>query len=155
MKKLVLSLLGAATLAISSNALALDTTVPYLAFISRGPVPIPAGVLTFEFFGDIPTTACQYAAEWDNLVPALPLSGQIFVDEAKTQANFSCIENSLLPVPSFLVLDSTFPSFGFDYFEQYRQVFLLMVGESVNWDNEGLIQFTGASPIVYGFEFHR
>jgi hypothetical protein len=154
MKKIVLSLLGAATMALSANAMALDTTVPYFAFLSRGLAPIPVGVLTFEFFGDIPLTACQYVAEWDDLVPALPLSGQIFVDEAKTQANFSCVENSLLPVPSFLALDGTFPSFGFDYFQQLRQVFLLEVGESLNHDNEGLIQFTGATPIVYGFDFH-
>jgi hypothetical protein len=154
MKKLVLSLLGAATLAMSSNAMALDTTVPYFAFLSRGLQQVPVGLLTFAFFGDVPLQACQYVAEWDDAVTLLPLSGEIVVDEAKTIGNFSCLENSLLPSPSFLTLDPGGPSFGFDYFQQFRQIFVLMVGESVNHDNEGLIQFTGAVPVVYGFDFH-
>ncbi len=154
MKKLVLSLLGAATLAMSSNALALDTTVPYWVFVSRGIAEVPVGLLTFAFFGDMPLQACQYVAEWDDAVTMLPLSGEIVVDEAKTIGNFSCMENSLLPVPSFLTLDMGGPSFGFDYFQQFRQVFTMMLAESpVNHDNEGLIQFTGAVPVVYGIDF--
>jgi len=153
MKKIMLSLLGAATLAISSNAMALDTTVPYTAFISNGQFPVPAGTLLFEFNADIPATACQYVAEWDGTA-FLPLSGEIWVDEAKTHGNFSCLQNSMFPVPSFLTLDPANPSFGFDYFQQFRQIAVLMHGESLNHDNEGLLQFTGAVPIVYGFDFH-
>jgi hypothetical protein len=155
MKRFVPSLLGAATLAMSANALALDTTVPYLAFISHGFAEIPVGVLAFELFGDIPLTACQYAAEWDNAVTVMPLSGQIVLDETKTVGNASCPENSILPVLSLLTLDKGGPSFGFDDFEQFQQIFLLMAGESrETHDNEGLIQFTGAVPVVYGFELH-
>jgi len=153
MKKIMLSLLGAATLAISSNAMALDTTVPYTAFISNGQYPVPAGTLFFEFNADLPALACQYVAEWAGTA-FLPLSGQIWVDEAKTHGNFSCLQNSLYPVPSFLTLDGITPSYGLDVFQQFRQIAVLMVGESLNHDNEGLIQFAGAVPIVYGFDFH-
>jgi hypothetical protein len=152
-KKLVLSLLGAAAVAmISSNAMALDTTRQFSAILARGPFPVPAGTLMFEFSQDIPFQACQYFAEWVDTA-FLPLSGQCAVDEAKTHGNFSCLQNSLLQVPSVVTLEPSIPCYGFDDFQQFRQVFMLMVGESFGApDMEGLIQFTGAVPIVYGFE---
>ena len=152
MKKLVLSLVGAAAMAASSSAMALDTTAIYQAFITRGPIPVQAGVLCFEFSLDAPGRFCQYAAEWDDAVTALPLSAELFVDEAKTHGNFSCIDNSLRPVPSILTVDSAYPAYGFDYFQQYRQVYVLMLGEDLNNTLQGLVQFTGAVPIVYGFD---
>jgi hypothetical protein len=152
MKKLMLSLLGAATLAISSNAMALDTTRQFSAIIARGPFPVPAGTLMFEFSQDIPFQACQYFAEWVNTA-FLPLSGQCAFDEAKTHGNFSCLQNSLLQVPSVITLEPSIPCFGFDDFQQFRRVFMLMLGESFGEPQmEGLVQFTGAVPIVFGFE---
>src|SRR4051812_11078706 len=132
MNKLVLSLVGAAAMAVSSSAMALDTTAYYQAFVTRGPVPVPAGALFFEFSADYPGHFCQYAAEWDNAVAppgGLPLSAELFVNEAKTHGNFSCIDNSLRAVPSIITLEPTYPAYGFDYFQQYRQVYLLMLGE--------------------------
>jgi hypothetical protein len=152
MKKLMLSLIGAATLAISSNAMALDTQRQFSAIIARGPFPIPVGTLMFEFSQDIPFQACQYWAEWVDTA-FLPLSGQCVLDEAKTHGNFSCLQNSLLQVPSVLTLEPSIPCFGFDDFQQFRRVFMLMVGESFGVPSmEGLVQFTGAVPIVFGFE---
>jgi hypothetical protein len=155
MKKLMLSLVGAATMALSSSAMALDTTAIYQAFVTRGPIPVPVGTLYFEFSADVPGHFCQYAVEWDNAVPALPLSGQCFLDEAKTHGNFSCIDNSLRPVPSVITIDPLYPDcYGFDYFQQFRKVFVLMLGEDLSNTLQGLVQFTGAVPIVYGFAAH-
>jgi hypothetical protein len=155
MKKLLLSLLGAATMAISSSAMALNTGIPfYHAFLTRGPIPISVGTMSFFFDFDIPNNACQYVAEWDDNAFA-PLSGECFLDEAKTLGNFSCLANSTMSVPSILTLDTTplgGPCYGFDYFQQFRQVFALILGEDSNNVLQGVIQFTGAVPIVYGFE---
>ena len=156
MNKLVLSLVGAAAMAVSSSAMALDTTANYQAFVTRGPYPVPAGVLYFQFSADMPGHFCQYAAEWDNALPNLPgpatLSAELFVNETKTHGNFSCIDNSLRPVPSIITLEPTYPAYGFDYFQQYRQVYLLMLGGGFDHLLQGLVQFTGAVPIVYGLE---
>jgi hypothetical protein len=52
-----------------------------------------------------------------------------------------------------LTLEPSIPCFGFDDFQQFRRVFMLMLGESFGVPSmEGLVQFTGAVPIVYGFE---
>lgn len=148
----MLSLLGAAVVAISSNAMALDTRQLFSATIARGPFPVPAGALVFEFSQDIPFQACQYFAEWVDTA-FQPLSGQCALDEAKTHGNFSCLQNSVQQVPSVVTLEPSIPCWGFDDFQQFRRVFMLMVGESAGApDMEGLIQFTGAVPIVYGFE---
>jgi hypothetical protein len=152
MKKLMLSLLGAATMAISSNAMALDTTHLFHAFIERGPFPVPAGELAFEFTQDIPFKACQYVAEWVDTA-FRPLSGECWVNEAKTHGEFSCLQNSLLQVPSVVTIEPSIPCTGFDDFQQFRQVFMLMLGETfAPAPMVGLIQFTGAVPIVYGFD---
>jgi hypothetical protein len=178
MKKLVLALLGAATLAMSSNALALDTTKQYAAVISRGPGPaIPVGVLSFVFWGDLPAGfvpgvgngglpgvgQCQYMAEWDDFysgvaptggLSPLGLSGQILVDEEKTVGSFSCLQNSMMPTFSAITLDNSygpsFPNMGFDQFQQVTTVTQLALGES-GWSSEGLIQYYGPPIAVYSF----
>ncbi len=155
MKKLLLSLLGAAAMAtVSTSAFALNTaTKPiYQVLLARGPAVIPTGTMSFFFDFDIPGAACQYVAEWDNNAFA-PLSGECFLDEAKTLGNFSCVANSLIPIPSVLTLDTTAvggPCFGFDYFQQFRQVFTLILGENIDSTLEGVVQFTGGAPVVYG-----
>jgi hypothetical protein len=158
-KKLVLSLLGAAAMAtISSSAMALNTLIPqYKVLLSRGPAQIPSGLMSFFFDLDVPGAACQYAAEWDDATFA-PLSGECYLDEAKPLGNFSCPVNSTMPVASILTLDTTAvggPCFGFDYFQQYRQVFTLVLGESpASPELQGVVQFTGGAPIVYGMDLH-
>jgi hypothetical protein len=138
---------------VSTSAFALNTAKPlYQVLLARGPAVIPTGTMSFFFDFDIPGAACQYVAEWDNNAFA-PLSGECFLDEAKTLGNFSCVANSLIPVPSVLTLDTTAvggPCFGFDYFQQFRQVFTLILGENIDNTLNGVVQFTGGAPIVYG-----
>ena len=159
MKKLVLSLIGAAAMVmVPSSAMALNTGIPlYQVFLSRGPAQISAGTMSFFFDLDVPGAACQYAAEWDNNAFA-PLSGECFLDEAKSLGAFSCPANSTTPVASVLTLDTTAaggPCFGFDYFQQYRQVFSLILGENALTPTlQGVVQFTGGAPIVYGIDLH-
>jgi hypothetical protein len=126
MKKIALSLLGAATLAMSSNAMALDTTVIYKVGIQRGSLTIPVGFAQFEFDSDIPFAivpstlgtpafpegACEYDMEWvnelaDPSAPGLPLSAECFLLEAKSHAAASCVNNFMHDVPSILVADTT------------------------------------------------
>jgi hypothetical protein len=169
MKKLVLSLLGAATLAISSNALALDTQAVYSATVSRGfATAIPVGILQFVFWGDIPSNFgtgplggpgyCQYVAEWDSFLSTvqapsgtpLGLSGQILVDELKTVGQFSCPANAQYPTFSSIALD-TGPGFyntGFDTFQQLTPVLLLSLGES-GPILEGVVEYGGPVNVVY------
>ena len=81
MNKLVLSLLGAATLAISSNAMALNTNATFLATVTRGITPDPVGALYVMFNADESIHGCGYVAEWDSAA-MLPFSGQCWVVEA-------------------------------------------------------------------------
>jgi hypothetical protein len=161
MKKLLLSLLGAAAMAtVSSSAFALVQGVPFPVTISRGPVGEPAGAMTFWWDLElIAGESCQYIAEWDNATPSEPLAGECFFDEAKVLGNFSCMENSTMNFPSILTLDNSAaggPCYGFDYFQQFRQVWMIMLGEegvtgtSVLGPLQGVVQFTGGAPIVYG-----
>lgn len=138
MKKLVLSLLGGAAMAISSNAMALDSAVPYLVQLTRGLAPpTPLGVMAFAFEQDngintpianptspvapiigvpvVSAGSCSYAVEWDSLgavqqSAALPLSAQCFVAEAKVIGNFGCVENQLVNFNTILSLDLSFAS---------------------------------------------
>ncbi len=166
MKKLVLSLLGAATLAISSNAMALNTNATFLATVTRGVVPDPVGTLYFAFNADESIHGCGYVAEWDSAA-LLPFSGQCWVVEAKTLGNFSCPDNAERPVASFVTIDTSVfaapapgPSpattpfcTGFDIFQQFRQVWMLMLAEDpMIGSMEGIVEYTAASPIVYGIE---
>jgi hypothetical protein len=168
MKKLVLSLLGAATLAASSNAMALDTTVPYAVRIQRGPAGVPVGQAMFEFDSDIPFAlptpptlvpplpfpngACEYDMQWDNFLVPLGLSAECFLAEQKTHGSQSCINNSMMGVTSILVSDPTMPCSGFNWFQNIDVVSQITLGEP--WSPygapkavlEGIIQFN--SPVV-------
>lgn len=132
MKKLVLSLLGAATLATASNAMALDTTVIYnVQIATRGLVPTFAGAIVFDFdseaFGTVPLDpggpvggsplilpgSCVYSAEWLSggqiasppLPPTAPLllSAQCFVAEQMVHGATGCIPNAIRAVPTTVV----------------------------------------------------
>jgi hypothetical protein len=162
MKKILLSLLGSAAMAMSANAMALDTTRTYNAFIDVGAITYPAGSLFFEFTFDEPLPgggACQYVGQWVSPFPA-PLTGQCTIREEVTTANFNCLANSLLPVPSVITIDTVNlpqppavipPCTGFDYFGQFRTVALLVLGEGITPALEGVIQFAGPLGFIYGF----
>jgi hypothetical protein len=167
MKKLVLSLLGAATVAISSNAMALDPG-RYAVFVDRGQSATPAGFLMAQFDADIPFSGCEYAAEWDNATTGFSLSAECFLVETKTHGNFSCLQNSLQGIPALVTNDMTLPCTGFDYFGQFRMVQSIMLGESpAPWVTlgppvapnppfpravlQGLIVFAGPAGYAYGF----
>ncbi len=135
MKTLALSLLGAAAMAVSSNAMAIDTTRVYVASLTLGGAFIPVGTLLFDFDSQLPPSivhgvpvnpgACAYLAEWLDQTPAgwgagtaghvLPLSGQCYFFEQMTHGAFSCIGNSIRGVPSMvlagnnLVASTAFP----------------------------------------------
>jgi hypothetical protein len=109
---------------------------------------------------------CQYVAEWDSAA-LLPFSGQCWVLEAKTQGNFSCMDNMNRPVPSFITVDTNPmfagaaptagmpPSFcsGFDQFQQIRNVAFLMLAENVvDGSMTGIVAYTPAAPVVYGIQ---
>ncbi len=160
MKKLMLSLLGAATLAISSNAMALVQGRPFSVMLDRGALMDNAGMMMFAFnideglFG-----GCGYVSEWDSAA-MLPISGECYVTEAKTQGNFSCLSNSMMQVPSFVMVDSSpltglapgMPACtGFDYFQQYRVVYMLMLAEDPTGFT-GIISYTPATSLVYGIQ---
>ncbi len=70
----------------------------------------------------------------------------------------SCFANAVNPLATVLTLDMFYgqPSTGFDTFDQFRTVQTLMVGESPSpcGLNQGIIEYTGAVPVIYGFEFH-
>jgi hypothetical protein len=174
MKKLMLSLLGAATLAISSNAMALNPG-PYQVFLSVGVEPVPVGALLAELEADIPFGtagspspfgACEYVGEWSNGLGPFPLSAECFLVEEKSFANFSCLENSLEGVPTIVAADTVIaPCTGFNYFGQFTQVSSIMLGESFNPPPvpsgpvtpggavmEGIIAFCGPLPGPYGLE---
>jgi hypothetical protein len=146
-RKLFCGLVCAGCLALPERASALDTTLTYDAFIDHDQRPIPVGQLQFELGADLPFTACQYTYEWDNA--ASPSGAPGAVDETKTLANRSCIENSLTPFSTFLQLDSALgPSFGFDTSQAFRQVSALVVGETSAGVLSGTVQFTAAAPVV-------
>src|ERR1700679_1900400 len=141
MKQLMLSLLGAATLAISTNAMALMEGRPFIATIDLGPMATPVGALTFFFDVDEGITrGCGYVAEWDSAA-MLPFSGQCSVLEAKTLGFFSCAENASVQVPTFLTIDTgplAIPTIvdgvasfctGFDQFQPSRVVGIVMLAE--------------------------
>jgi hypothetical protein len=173
MKKLVLSLLGAATLAVSSNASALNTVPPYQVLIQRGLIGIPVGAAIFEFDSDIPFTPlhpngfCEYDMEWVNeLSLSQPLSGlglsaECFLLEQKIHGGNSCLVNSTMGVTSFLVNDPHMACSGFDYFQNFDPVVMIQLGEMFGVNSPGaqfhlvgLIQFS--TPLLggsfFGFE---
>ncbi|APR88157.1 hypothetical protein A7982_13506 [Minicystis rosea] len=148
MKKIVLSLLCAAAMSVSASASALPSQAVFNAFINAGATDIPVGQLFFSLDADIPGQACRYYYEWDSAA-VLPLSADGYVLEAKVQGHASCVSNAVTPFATVVQNDSSFPSFGFDRFQQFRQVNLLVLGED-NTDGtlSGIIQFasTPASP---------
>jgi hypothetical protein len=157
MKKILLSLLGAATMAMSANAMALDTTLQYNAFVDRGVIPLPAGAVFFQFDYDDGLPGCQYVGEWLSPFPS-PISAQCVIRESKTTANFSCLENSVVPVPGVIVNETVNlpqpppipPCSGFDYFGQYRVIATLVLGEDLTNILSGIVQFDGPLGFVYG-----
>ena len=173
MKKLVLSLLGAATLAIASNAMALDTTRPYMAGISRGGMFTPAGVLVFDFdseaFGPISgggplfPGSCVYAVEWISTAPGttgpLPLSAQCFFNEQRIHGGLSCMSNALHGLPTVVnaVVDSNSMNDicdGVNPFGQISKILMLQLGEEFMPELTGLVQFDSwiANHTVYGLQ---
>jgi hypothetical protein len=167
MKKIMLSLLGAATLAISTNAMALIEGRPFMAAIDLGVLtPIPVGTLTFIFTVDEGLAlGCGYVAEWDSNA-FLPFSGQCSVVEAKTLGFFSCGSNASMQIPTFVTIDKgpfAIPTIvdgvasfctGFDQFQQFREVGMLMlaelpVGGPISF--EGIVIYDGVL-IPYGIQ---
>ena len=157
MKKILLPLLGAAAMAVSSSAMALDTTLQYNAFVDDGVNPLPAGAVFFQFDYDDGLPGCQYVGEWLSPSPA-PLSAQCVIRESKTTANFSCLENSTVPVPGIIVNETVNlpqppaipPCTGFDYFGQYRVIATLVLSESLTNVLSGILQYDGPLGFVYG-----
>ena len=164
MKKLALSLLGASAMAISSNAMALDTNRVYTAYISRGAAGTPAGSLIFDFDSEVPynlTTgnpgACEYVAEWLDAA-GLPLSAQCFFAEQKMHGGLSCLANSLRGVPTVVVADTAYSECdGFDPFQQISMVRYIQLGENFAIGNypltlQGVVQFDSVYPNtnIYG-----
>lgn len=164
MKKLALSLLGVAALAISSNAMALDTTRIYNVSISRGGQGTPAGAIIFDFDSDVPFDpvsgnlgACEYAAEWVNYA-GLPLTAQCFFAEQKMHGGLSCLANSLRGVPTVVVADTAYSECdGFDPFQQISMVRYIQLGENFAIGNypialQGVVQFDSAlaNHTIYG-----
>ena len=174
MKKLVLSLLGAATLATASNAMAMPTNDTYGVFISTG---IALGAGTFagvaffdfdsEFFnvggavtpgGPAFPGSCVYSLQWLNEslnnFPAAPLeplalSSQAWVQEQMSHGYGSCMENSITVVPSIVTMapiTAYGPSTGFDQFGQIDTIAALQLGE-VGFPKpmlSGVVQFASA-----------
>jgi hypothetical protein len=184
MKKLVLSLLGAAALATSSNAMALNTIQPFTVTLNVGRlVPIFAGVAMFDFDSmsfNLPTAvgvqpptgvsfpgSCVYQMEWINATPAssfgpglLPLSAQCFVAEQMVHGAVSCVPNALHNFPSLLNAmtdpsDLNDPCDGFDPFGQISKILVLQIGESAP-ELEGIVQFDSIATAhtIYGIVFH-
>jgi hypothetical protein len=133
MKKLVLSLLGAATLATASNAMALNTAAVYTVAITTGGLETQtfAGEAVFEFDSEfvnvgtgtpfVPPGSCVYSMQWFDTplgnIPASPaspplgapgftltLSAQGFIAEQMSEGNGSCLLNSVRGVPSVVSL---------------------------------------------------
>jgi hypothetical protein len=180
MKKLVLSLLGAATLATASNAMALDTRPPYTVEIAtRGVVPTFAGIVVFDFDSEavnIPSLggiqspsgfpgSCVYLAEWLSNDPhssgPLTLTAQCFLAEQRIHGAVSCLVNSLTSVPTVvqgITADPVFgPCMGFTPFGQINTIQNLQLGSSA-WPAgqlNGVVQFDSmiANHTVYGIRF--
>lgn len=152
MKKLLVSLLGAAALAIPASAHALPTNVVYNVFIANGPVDLPAGQMIFDLDADLPAyRQCRYYVEWDNAA-YLPISADGFVVEYKTHGSASCLLNAFYPVHSVVTADPHYPFYGFDRFAQYRAVSIFTVGEDgENAEMNGIIAYaaTPGSPPSY------
>ncbi len=153
MKKLGLSLLVAGAMAMAStSAWALDTGVTYDAFIVNGFVDIPVGQLFFSLDADYPGLTCRYELEWANYA-FLPLSGDCFVDEYKVHGHRSCVINAAMPIHTSLTLSQGTACYGFDKFQQYEQVLMLVAGEDGDsGEIDGTVLETGAATGPYGFE---
>lgn len=158
MKKLVLSLVCAGAASISATASALPTQTPFNVFIINGPAavaPISVGTMFFDLDADmtaIPTTpaaaflrGCRYFVEWDNWA-YLPISAEGFVVETKSHGASSCVANAYRAITSIVQNDGAF--YGFDRFQQFRQVAQLIVSENAFGGNmDGLVQYgAGAVP---------
>jgi hypothetical protein len=171
MKKLVLSLLGAATLAVSSNAMALNTIPIYQVLLQRGAIGVPVGKAIFEFDSDIPfgvlpgfpQGACEYDMEWVNEVGFSPvgvpvggLTAECFLVESKIHGANNCLLNAMMGVTSFVQNDPTMACQGFDYFQNIDPVTVIQLGEQFSGPHDhtmlvGLIQFH--TPLLGGSFF--
>jgi hypothetical protein len=145
MKKIALSLLCAGALSIPASALALPTEAVFNVLIPNGPVvDLPAGQMLFDLDADLTGAAyraCRYYVEWDNGA-YLPISADGYVLEAKTHGTASCLYNAFAPVHTVVQNDPSYPFFGFDRFQQYRAVNLLIIGEDgESAQMNGIIQY--------------
>ena len=152
MKKLVLSLLGAATLATASNAMAMPTNDTYGVFIGTGVGPVFAGVAFFDFDSEainlggavtpgggsvFPGSCVCLAAQWLNEQRSTasgrsappPAAGAFVVPGAGSQEQMShgfgsCMENAVTVVPSIVTMAPAAygPSVGFDQFGQISTI---------------------------------
>ena len=154
MKKLVISLLGAAILATASTAMAIPTLDTYTVYVGTGLGPAFAGVAYFDFdseniniVGPTPVGgfpgSCVYSLQWfseagvptgpgGTLVQPLALSSQAWVAEQMSHGYGSCLINAVTAVPSVVTLAPPPypPSTGFTQFGQINDIFSLQVGET-------------------------
>ena len=146
MKKLMLSLLATAAMAIPATASALPTQAYFNAFIANGPYDIPVGTIVFDLDADIPGKQCRYYFEWDDTA-YLPLSGDGYLDEGKAHGSASCFANAYMAVHTVVTIDPHYPAYGFDRFQQFRLVPYLVLGQDgENADMNGLIQYGPPGP---------
>jgi hypothetical protein len=144
------SLACAGFLAIPASARALDTGLVYDASIPTT-APNAVGTVTFARDSSNAGQACRYAYTWiDPAAEALTARGLVL--EPKTQGFSKCLANSRTSFPTFVQIDPSLPSEGFDLFHTRLPVLVLALGETPSGELSGSVQLTAAVPTVYSLD---
>lgn len=153
MNKILASLSCLACSLLASGAEALPTGAAFDAFLESGPYDpaILVGKLRFVFDSEIAGGACRYVTEWQTTT-GLTTVGQCYLDEATWLTHTSCVQNAAGPMEGIVVLAPGQDCTGMDGEAQPTRIFQLMLGErATDATMEGILQYTAASSVLYGF----
>jgi hypothetical protein len=151
--KLLASLSCLACSLLVSSAEALPTGAAFDAFLEGAPTSpaILVGKLRFLFDSQVAGGACRYVTEWQNETGFVTV-GQCYLDEATWLAHTSCVENAAGPMQGIVVLAPGQTCTGIDGESQPASIFQLVLAERpTDGSLEGILQYSAASTLVYGF----
>lgn len=161
MKKVLLSLVAAAAMAIPASAMALDTNQEYAVSIFNGASETDVGTMNFGLVSS-EGNACIYYYEWvseDELI-----SLDCLVAEAKALGHRGCLDNADESFDT-VITRATLPGWpgdvdsdvnddcqGFDRFRLDREILFLVLGESEDDELRGVMLTDGPAGDIQSVE---
>lgn len=118
--------------------------------VANGPSMLSMGSVFFALSAQVPGGACRYGMRW--VPPGSTLDATCSVDEAKWLGARSCAQNAQGAMHSIVIRAPGASCAGFDIKGFKTDVFQLVLGERAGDPSMvGLIQYSPASPSLYGF----